>query len=117
MVYGCFSVRICGMICGMKCLEEMFMLEQKKMRSGKWNKFYILVISVFLCMFCMLQTVSAAEPIEVSYYYEEVCASCDGTKDFYELYNRVFSLEDKQTFKAKISTYNVFMDSFFTSSY
>ena len=111
MVYGCFIVRTYGMICGMKYLEEMFMLEQKKRRSKKWNKFYMLVISVLFCMFCMLQTVSAAESIEVSYYYEEVCASCDGTKDFYELYNRVFTSDDKKTFEAKISTYNVFMDS------
>lgn len=87
------------------------MLEQKKRRLGNESKFHKFVLLVLLCMVCMVQTVIAAEPIEISYYYEEVCASCDGTKDFYELYNRVFSSEDKQTFEAKISTYNVFMDS------
>ncbi|MBR5267091.1 MAG: hypothetical protein IKU20_02705 [Lachnospiraceae bacterium] len=87
------------------------MLEQKKRRSGAKSRIVKSMIMFLLCMICMVQTVIAAEPIEVSYYYEEVCASCDGTKDFYELYNRVFSSEDKQTFEAKISTYNVFMDS------
>lgn len=57
------------------------------------------------------KTVFAAEPVKVSYYYEEVCASCDGTKDFFELYNRVISAEDKTQFEAEIATYNVFMDS------
>lgn len=80
------------------------MLKQKK------HICRLLVLNI-LCVIFMVQTATATEPIEVSYYYEEVCASCDGTKDFFELYNRVFTAEDKKTFKANISTYNVFMDS------
>lgn len=87
------------------------MTEKKKRRSVWYRCISRIMLLSILCMFCMIQTVTAAEPIEVSYYYEEVCASCDGTKEFYELYNRVFSPEDKKTFEAKISTYNVFMDS------
>ena len=86
------------------------MIELKKGKLGLHHRIsWILVLSMFYMLF-VVQTVIAA-PIEVSYYYEEVCASCDGTKEFYELYNRVFTSEDKQTFEAKISTYNVFMDS------
>ena len=86
------------------------MIEKKKGKSCLHDRIgHILGLSI-LYMFCMIQTVIAA-PVEVSYYYEEVCASCDGTKEFYELYNRVFSTDDKKTFEAKISTYNVFMDS------
>ena len=86
------------------------MLERKKGKLGLHHRIsWLLVLGIFY-MLCMVQTAIAA-PIEVSYYYEEVCASCDGTKEFYELYNRVFSSEDKKTFEAKISTYNVFMDS------
>lgn len=87
------------------------MFEKKEKRSGLRSRMRIVMVLCMLCMVCMIQTVLAAEPIEVSYYYEEVCASCDGTKDFFELYNRVISSEDKKTFEAKISTYNVFMES------
>ncbi len=86
------------------------MLAKKKRKSDWQCRIWRIVVLSILCVICMVQTVTAA-PIEVSYYYEEVCASCDGTKEFYELYNRVFSSEDKKTFEAKISTYNVFMDS------
>ncbi len=86
------------------------MLEKKKGKSGWHYRICRIMVLSILWMICMVQTVVAA-PIEVSYYYEEVCASCDGTKEFYELYNRVFSSEDKKTFEAKISTFNVFMDS------
>ncbi|MBQ5867734.1 MAG: hypothetical protein IIW68_00170, partial [Lachnospiraceae bacterium] len=80
------------------------MIEKKKGKSCLHDRIgHILGLSI-LYMFCMIQTVIAA-PGEVSYYYEEVCASCDGTKEFYELYNRVFSTDDKKTFEAKISTY------------
>lgn len=84
------------------------MLERK---NTNLRYLYRMLVLCVWCVISMVQTVAAAEPIEVSYYYEEVCASCDGTKDFFELYNQVFSSEDKKTFEAKISTYNVFMDS------
>jgi len=87
------------------------MLGQKKRKVDLFRKIYRVFVLSVLWVVCMMQTVVAAEPIKVSYYYEEVCASCDGTKDFFELYNRVFSSEDKKTFEAQISTYNVFMDS------
>ena len=80
----------------------------------KKNRFFSLrLISMvaLLCTFLCVQTAAAAEPIRISYYYEEVCASCDGTKEFFEMYNRVISYEEKQLFQAEISTYNVFMES------
>lgn len=71
----------------------------------------VMVMFGLVLMFQNVCTVQAAEPLKVAYYYEEVCASCDGTKEFFELYNRVISPEDKQNFQAEIATYNVFMDS------
>ncbi len=87
------------------------MIEQRGRKAGIRSRMRIAVVLCLLCAACMIRTVLAAEPIEVSYYYEEVCASCDGTKEFFELYNRVISPEDKKMFEAKISTYNVFMES------
>ena len=74
-------------------------------------RLFLAVLCSILCLFGMVQTVFAAGPIKIAYYYEEVCASCDGTKDFFELYNRVISSDDKKLFQAEIATYNVFMDS------
>lgn len=87
------------------------MLEKYKKRSALCSRICITMVMCAVWMIGAVQTVLAAEPLEVSYYYEEVCASCDGTEDFFELYNRVLSSEDKQLFDAKISTYNVFMES------
>lgn len=79
-------------------------------KKNKFVKMRLVSMVFLLCLF-FVQTAMAAEPIQISYYYEEVCASCDGTKEFFELYNRVISSEEKQLFEAEISTYNVFMES------
>ena len=51
------------------------------------------------------------EPLSVEFYYENVCASCEGDADFFALYNRCISPEEKEALNAEIATYNVFMDS------
>ena len=84
------------------------MPEEKKRR---FTRFRWISLIALLCTFFFVQTATAADPIQISYYYEEVCASCDGTKEFFELYNRVITSEEKQLFQAEISTYNVFMES------
>lgn len=84
------------------------MPEEKKRR---FTRFRWISLIALLCTFFFVQTAMAADPIQISYYYEEVCASCDGTKEFFELYNRVITSEEKQLFQAEISTYNVFMES------
>ena len=87
------------------------MLEEKKTKMRCFSRISISTLFAILLVFCLAQPVFATGKISVSYYYEEVCASCDGTKDFFELYNRVISAEDKKQFQAEIATYNVFMDS------
>ncbi len=81
---------------------------QSKKRSAVLSVF---VLIIMLYIVCCPQISHGAGKIQISYYYEEVCASCDGTKDFFELYNRVISPEDKKSFVAEIGTYNTFMDS------
>lgn len=83
-------------------------------KNDRMSRRFCVVLTLFLALICVgypTKTVFAAEAIPVSYYYEEVCASCDGTKEFFELYQRVISAEDKTHFEAEIATYNVFMDS------
>lgn len=50
-------------------------------------------------------------PVQVAFYYENVCASCEGDADFFALYNRCISSEEKEELNVEIATYNVFMDS------
>lgn len=52
-----------------------------------------------------------SEAVQVEFYYENVCASCEGDADFYALYNRCISPEEKKGLNVEILTYNVFMDS------
>lgn len=51
------------------------------------------------------------EPLQVAFFYENVCASCEGDADFFALYNRCISSEEKEELNVEIATYNVFMDS------
>lgn len=51
------------------------------------------------------------EPLSVEFYYENVCASCDGDADFFQLYEECLSQEEKNALQGKITTYNVFLDS------
>lgn len=49
-------------------------------------------------------------PLQVAFYYENVCASCEGDADFFALYNKCLSPEEKEELNVEIATYNVFMD-------
>lgn len=67
-----------------------------------------------LCIIAMLGTVSCGnekELLQIEFYYENVCASCEGDADFYALYNRCISPEEKEGLQVETATYNVFMDS------
>ncbi len=72
---------------------------------------FMILVMVSLFTLCFPVKVKAEESTTLYYFYEEVCATCDGTKEFYELYNRVISSEEKQQVQAEIITYNVFMES------
>lgn len=51
------------------------------------------------------------EPLSVEFYYENVCASCSGDADFYQLIEECLSPDEKAALQGKITTYNVFLDS------
>lgn len=59
-------------------------------------------------LFCFSACGGTDEPLQVEFYYENVCASCEGDADFYALYNRCISPEEKEGLNVEIATYNVF---------
>lgn len=67
----------------------------------------LLAAAVFILTACGAEK----EPVQIAFYYENVCASCEGDADFYALYNKCVSPEEKEKLNVEISTYNVFMDS------
>ena len=48
--------------------------------------------------------------MEVEYYYENVCTSCNVEEDFYELYGQCIPLKERESLNVRIATYNVFME-------
>lgn len=68
----------------------------------------------FLLLFillCLSNCGKSDEPLQMAFYYENVCASCEGDADFFALYNRCLSPEEKEALNVEIATYNVFMES------
>lgn len=56
-------------------------------------------------------TVYAAEPMELCFYYENVCATCQGDADFFKLLQQCVSGETREKLQIETFTYNVFLDS------
>ena len=56
-------------------------------------------------------TVYAAEPLEICFYYENVCATCQGDADFFKLLQQCVSGETREKLQIETFTYNVFLDS------
>ncbi|MGN0251686.1 MAG: GAP family protein [Oliverpabstia sp.] len=56
-------------------------------------------------------TVYAAEPVELCFYYENVCATCQGDADFFKLLQQCVSGETREKLQIETFTYNVFLDS------
>lgn len=84
--------------------------------AKKWNDTRIIVqimilLAVSLIYLGFSVEVKAEEKTTLYYFYEEVCATCDGTKEFYELYDRVITPEEKKTLQLEIILNNVFMES------
>lgn len=72
-----------------------------------------LVLSIFFCM-CVLGTgrqTLAQDSIRAEFFYQEVCASCDGTTEFFEIYKRSFTPEEQAELQVDFATYNVFLES------
>ncbi|MDR0396204.1 MAG: hypothetical protein LBH66_02745 [Oscillospiraceae bacterium] len=48
------------------------------------------------------------EAIELYYFHETVCGSCDGAKEFIDLYNEELTPEDRALYPVKIYPYNIY---------
>lgn len=70
-----------------------------------------LLLLLPVILFCLSACGKREEPLHISFYYENVCASCEGDADFYAMYNRCISPDEKENLNVEIATYNVFMDS------
>lgn len=70
----------------------------------------MLLVIVCICAFMFTGQVCEAAESEHSlqFFFENVCASCHEEDDFYDLFNRVISKEEKQEISYEIRTYNVF---------
>ena len=66
---------------------------------------------VFLPYISKKVTVYAAEPLELCFYYENVCATCQGDADFFKLLQQCVSGELREELQIETFTYNVFLDS------
>ncbi len=55
-------------------------------------------------------TAFAKENNTLQFFFENVCASCHEEDDFYELFNRCISKEEKENISYEIRTYNVFLN-------
>ncbi|MDY3917764.1 MAG: hypothetical protein SOZ59_02035 [Candidatus Limivivens sp.] len=53
----------------------------------------------------------AEQTHSISFFYENVCASCNKEEEFFELFNRCISPEEKEQLSYEIRTYNLFLDS------
>lgn len=72
----------------------------------------LLSICVFFFPFISKKvTVYAAEPLELCFYYENVCATCQGDADFFKLLQQCVSGETREKLPIETFTYNVFLDS------
>lgn len=72
-----------------------------------------LVIGLFLLVLAVILPGGASRAGEeqthtLQLFFENVCASCHEEDDFYELFNRCISPEEKKTITYEIRTYNVF---------
>lgn len=79
-----------------------------KRQERKW---IIAVIAVFAAFFCSVPEIFSKafeEKHTIKLFFENVCASCHEEDDFYELFNRCISAEEKEMISYEIRTYNVF---------
>lgn len=77
-------------------------------KCGKlYLRYFFCMLVVFYVMHCPLD-VNAKETLKIEFFYENVCAPCDGTEEFYNIYDRCITPEEKE--HIEVASYNVFMD-------
>lgn len=79
-------------------------------KAGGWITFFCTVVCLAFFFGCTLP-VFAEEPLRVEFFYQEVCASCDGTEEFFSVYREAFSAREREELNVDIACYNVFLES------
>lgn len=85
-------------------------IEAKTERKISWRWLFLIIFLLNALAAFPLKT-GAEEPLRVEFFYQEVCATCDGTEEFYEIYDNTFSAREKEELNVEIATYNVFLES------
>lgn len=91
---------------------------RRKLRQGQSDNrgkrhtvcFFCLLTAFFVIM-CIPDPVQAKEKVQIEFFYENVCASCEGDADFYDIYGESLTDDERESLNAEISTYNIFLDS------
>lgn len=88
----------------------------KSAEKGKgWFAF-----SIFCLMWCLVslllfphrvQGEEKSNAVNVEFFYENVCATCEGDADFYTIYKESITAKDRESLDTEVRTYNVFLDS------
>lgn len=79
-------------------------------KAERWIVIFLAAV-IFTAVFGCPVSVSAGDPLRVEFFYQEVCASCDGTEEFFDIYRDTFSSEERSRMNVDIASYNVFLDS------
>lgn len=88
----------------------------RRTEQSGYRKIMFLLKLLSICVFFFPYiskkvTVYAAEPMELCFYYENVCATCQGDADFFKLLQQCVSGETREKLQIETFTYNVFLDS------
>lgn len=88
----------------------------RRTEQGGYRSIVFLLKLLSICVFFFpiiskKVTVYAAEPLELCFYYENVCATCQGDADFFKLLQQCVSRETRKKLQIETFTYNVFLGS------
>lgn len=90
-------------------------MTEKKTDQSKCRKISIILFFCILTSFFILNyftdSVWGREKLQAAFFYENTCASCEGDKEFYQIFRECISSEIKESMKLEPASYNVFLDS------
>lgn len=84
--------------------------DQSKCRKISSILFFCILTSFFIIHYFTYR-VWGSEKLQAAFYYVNTCASCEGDKEFYQIFQECISSEIKESMKLEPASYNVFLDS------
>lgn len=72
--------------------------------------FVLVMLAVFICPVHASGEADGVQEHTLRFFYNNVCASCHEDDNFYELFNRCVTSEEKKQISYEIRTYNLFLD-------